>query len=158
MKVVIARNRLLAMALGCCALSTIFATRTSAQTPATKPDTQVLSTLTVRMIGIRNSKGNLIVKLSRNSNVVEMREVEIDQKTLTAQAVFTRLPYGAYAVSLFHDENRNGKLDCSFLKIPTEGYGFSNNPAKRIGQPRYEETTFVLNQPQSAIEIKLVYW
>ncbi len=146
------------MALCCCAFSTIFSTRTSAQSQAAKPDAQALSTLTVRMIGIRDSKGNLRVKLSRDSNVVEMREVEIDAKSLTAQVVFARLPQGVYAVSLFHDENLNGKLDSGFMRIPKEGYGFSNNPSKRFGLPKYEETTFVLSQPQSAIEIKLVYW
>jgi uncharacterized protein (DUF2141 family) len=72
--------------------------------------------------------------------------------------VFVKLPQGVYAVSLFHDENRNGKLDSGVMRIPKEGYGFSNNPAKRFGPPKYEETTFVLSQPQYTTEIKLVYW
>ncbi len=141
-----------------CALSTIFPVRNAAQAQTPKCVTQAASTLTVRMTGIRNAKGNLHVKLSHDSKPVQMREVEIDAKTLTAQAVFDRLPYGVYAVSLFHDENKNGLLDSNFLRIPKEGYGFSNNPSKRFGLPKYEETTFMLCQPQYTTEIKLVYW
>jgi uncharacterized protein (DUF2141 family) len=31
-----------------------------------------------------------------------------------------------YAVSVFHDENSNGKLDTNFMGIPREGVGASN--------------------------------
>jgi uncharacterized protein (DUF2141 family) len=151
-------NRFLALPLLCCALSTTCTMRTAAQAQMPRPSPEATSTLTVRITGIRNANGNLQVKLSRDTNVVELRAVEIEAKTLTAQTVFARLPYGAYAVSLFHDENKNGKLDSNLLRIPKEGYGFSNNPSKRVGQPKYEETTFILNQPQQATEIKLVYW
>ena len=158
MKAGMALSRLVALPLFCCALSTIFSMHAAAQTQAGESGAPATSTLTVRITGIRNAKGNLRVKLSRDSKVVEMRQVEIDAKTLTAQTVFARLPYGAYAVSLFHDENKNGELDSSFLRIPKEGYGFSNNPSKRLGAPKYEETTFMLSEPQSTTEIKLVYW
>lgn len=149
-------HRFMTWPLLCCALSTMFSTRAAAQTQTAQLG--ATSTLTVRIAGIRNPKGNLIVKLSRDSNIVEMRKVEIDRKTLTAQVVYRKLPQGVYAVSLFHDENMNGKLDSSFMGIPKEGYGFSNNPPKRIGQPKYAETTFKLSQPEYTTEIELVYW
>ena len=37
--------------------------------------------------------------------------------------------------SLLHDENENSKLD-TMLKIPKEGFGFSRNPAIRMGPPK----------------------
>ncbi len=32
-----------------------------------------------------------------------------------------------YAIAAIHDENMNGELDVNWMRIPTEGYGFSND-------------------------------
>lgn len=119
---------------------------------------QAVSKLTVRVTGIRNTTGNIRLALFRDSNFVQAQEVEIDAKTLTAAAVFDNLPQGVYSVNLFHDENRNGKMDTNLFGMPVEGYGFSNNPKKRMGKPGFDETNFQLNQPECAIEIKMLYW
>lgn len=116
------------------------------------------STLTVRVTGARNAKGKIRMALYRDSQFVEGREVEIDAATLSAKTVFERLPQGVYAVNLFHDENMNGKMDTNFFGMPLEGYGFSHNPAKRMGKPGFNETNFQLNQQECAIEIKMIYW
>jgi len=128
------------------------------QSRSSPPPQEATSTLTVRIDGLRNAKGDIYLKLSRDSKAIEVRKVEIDANTLTARTVFENLPRGAYVVSLIHDENRNEKLDTNFLGIPKEGYGFSNNPSKRMGMPKYDETTFALNQPQQAIQIHVIYW
>ena len=94
----------------------------------------------------------------RDAKFVEGREVEIDAATLSAKVVFEKIPRGAYAVNLFHDENMNGKMDTNFLGMPLEGYGFSNNPGKRMSKPGFDETSFQVNQPECAIEIKMIYW
>src|ERR1035441_3817868 len=108
----------------------------SAQTQATP--TQSTSTLTVRVTGIRNTKGNIHLTLYRDSKFIENRETEIDVKTLSAKFVFEKIPQGVYAVNLFHDENMNGKMDTNFVGMPVEGYGFSNNPRKRMGNPGFD--------------------
>jgi uncharacterized protein (DUF2141 family) len=130
-----------------------------AQTPGT-------STLRVRITGARNAKGRIGIELCRDpkafpcegSNAADSQWVQIDARTLTAQAVFERIPQGVYAVAVFHDENMNGKLDSNFFGIPKEGYGASNNPKKRIGPPKFEQAKFSLNQPECSIEISLMYW
>lgn len=139
----------------CCALLTTTTSRGAAQAPAAP---QATSTLTVRITGIRNATGNLHVTLRRDANVVDERTVEIDAKSLTGQVIFEKLPQGTYAVSVIHDENMNGKLDFDSMGMPVEGYGFSNNPEKRMGPPNPEETTFPLKQAQVTTEIKLIYW
>ena len=48
---------------------------------------------------------------------------------------------GTYALAVIHDENGNGRLD-KFMAIPREGFGFSRNPAIRMGPPRFEEVRF----------------
>ncbi|MGO9776998.1 MAG: DUF2141 domain-containing protein [Terracidiphilus sp.] len=128
----------------------------NAQTPVTS--VQSASTLTVRVTGIRNANGKIHLGLYRDSQFVEGRQLEIDARTLTATTVFTNLSRGVYAVNLFHDENMNNKMDTNLFGMPVEGYGFSNNPAKRMGKPGFDETNFKLNQPEAAIEIKMIYW
>ena len=117
-----------------------------------------VSTLTVRVTGARNAKGNVHLVLYRDSQFVEIRVAEMDARTRSAQFVLERLPQGIYTVHVFHDENMNGKMDTNFVGMPREGYGMSNNPQKRMGKPGFDETNFQLNQPEATIEIKLIYW
>jgi uncharacterized protein (DUF2141 family) len=119
---------------------------------------QAVSSLTVHITGIRNTKGNILIALYRDSKFAKAQGVEIDAKTLSAVAVFNNLPQGVYSVELFHDENRNGKMDRNLFGMPVEGYGFSNNPKKRMGKPGFDETNFQLNQAECTIEIKMIYW
>ncbi len=67
---------------------------------------------------------------------------------------FSDLPPGSYAVMVMHDENDNGKLDSNFMGMPTEGYGFSNNP-QVMRKPTFEEARFELAAEGGAIAIRL---
>ncbi|MDD9951592.1 MAG: DUF2141 domain-containing protein [Zetaproteobacteria bacterium] len=70
-----------------------------------------------------------------------------------------QLPAGReYAIVEFHDENQNGKLDTwGRLGIPTEGFGFSNNPPLRRGRPSWDEVKFFLGQDPLHLEIVNTY-
>ncbi|MCP4022677.1 MAG: DUF2141 domain-containing protein, partial [Desulfobacteraceae bacterium] len=65
------------------------------------------------------------------------------------------LPYGEYAVQVFHDENSNTKLDKRIFGIPIERYGFSNNASGKFGPPEYEEVSFTVDSFQTKMEISL---
>lgn len=43
------------------------------------------------------------------------------------------------AISVHHDRDEDGKLDKSLVGIPTEAYGFSNNPKRGYGPPKFEQ-------------------
>ena len=66
------------------------------------------------------------------------------------------LASGAYAVSLFHDENGNGRLD-TILGIPREGFGFSRNPPIRFGPPRFDAARFAVTSGEAAQQVRLKY-
>ena len=51
------------------------------------------------------------------------------------------LPPGNYALRVMHDENGNGKFDTNLVGMPTEGYGFSNNP-RVMRAATFEEARF----------------
>jgi uncharacterized protein (DUF2141 family) len=140
------------------ALAIRFSPRLEAQSTGT-------ATLTVHVIGARNAKGKLRAALFRGAGgfpndaslAVHTQSADIDRQTSSAQIVFTDLPTGVYAVSVFHDENMNQKLDKNFMGVPKEGYGASNNPKKKMGPPSFEETKFQVSGPEQSIEIKLIY-
>jgi uncharacterized protein (DUF2141 family) len=124
----------------------------SAQAPKT-------GKITVKITGIRNADGNLRIALRRDeATIVDSKIVDVDAKTLTAEAVFDNVAEGNYGVAVIHDENKNEKLDFNDMGIPIEGYGHSNNPAKRPGPPNFDETKFALTSSGATVEIKLIYW
>lgn len=63
------------------------------------------------------------------------------------------LPYGEYAVSVYHDENGNRKLDTGLFSIPKEPIGTSNDAKARFGPPKYDDAAFQLDEPKLTISI-----
>lgn len=76
----------------------------------------------------------------------------------TLEFEFIKLPYGEYAVAVFHDENGNLKMDTNMFGIPKEGIGISNNAYRMMGPPYYDEARFELNTPEKVIYIKMHYY
>ena len=137
----------------CCSLLLVHTDRANGQTATSK------GTLTVKVTGIRNTEGNIRVALRTDENtMIAGKVVAIDPKTLTAEAVFENLAEGSYGVAVIHDENKNEKLDFNEEGMPLEGYGHSNNPAKRPGPPDFNETKFAFAPPTATIEVALIYW
>lgn len=70
----------------------------------------------------------------------------------------TQLPFGSYAVAIFHDLNGNGKLDKNTLGIPTEPYAFSNNPSVKWRSPTFAETLIKFGESRKEIVMELKRW
>jgi len=115
--------------------------------------------LIVKIDGMRNAEGNILVALRTDeSTIIATQVATIDPKNLAAEAVFDNLGEGDYGVAVIHDENKNEKLDFNEYGMPLEGYGHSNNPSKRQGPPEFSETKFVFSAPTTSVNIKLIYW
>ncbi len=107
------------------------------------------SRININVGKLRNQKGVLGCRLhhaekgfpEESSGTVE-RRVAITGEIVRCD--FTDVSPGTYAVSCMHDENDNGKLDKSFLGIPSEGYGVSNNHTHAMSAPTWEESKFVV--------------
>jgi uncharacterized protein (DUF2141 family) len=92
-----------------------------------------VSDIGVAQIGIFNTEASFLDK------VYKAKEVKIkDQK---AVAIFTDIPDGTYAISVFHDKNKDEKLN-TFLGIPTENYAASNNAPSKFGPPKWKDAKF----------------
>jgi uncharacterized protein (DUF2141 family) len=152
---------------------TVFAGISAAQAPPAPAPTAAapaaaakMSTLTVRIKGIRNATGKIGVVLYADDKGFPLdpslsaaaKQVDIDPKTLTATAVFENLPQGTYAATVLHDEKMIGKMEFASDGTPMEGYGISNNPDSSSGPPTFDESKFMVDQPETAIDIAMVYW
>jgi len=62
---------------------------------------------------------------------------------------------GAYGITVFHDENKNGKMDKNFLGIPQEPYGFSNNMRVVFRPPSWDKSKFVVTGPTTDVSIEV---
>jgi uncharacterized protein (DUF2141 family) len=80
--------------------------------------------------------------------IVEVRNAKITQ-------TFS-LPKGEYAVSIYHDLNRNDKLDKNIFGAPTEPYGFSRNFTPLVRAPKFDEVKINLAQDKK-ISISLIH-
>lgn len=92
---------------------------------------------------LRNLKGELHFCLTREP--AHFPDCKRDPKAVTRSAPATAgririagLAPGSYALAIFHDENRNRKLDM-LIGIPREGFGFSRNPVVRFGAPKFRQ-------------------
>ena len=56
------------------------------------------------------------------------------------------------AVCAYHDENDNSRLDKNSFGIPIERYGFSSNPKRGFGPPKFHEAAIDLNAAIVQIE------
>lgn len=67
-----------------------------------------------------------------------------DSSNGTLVVKFFEIPAGTFAISIMHDANANGKLDANFLGIPSEDYGFSQNPDSLFGPPSFDKAAVPL--------------
>jgi uncharacterized protein (DUF2141 family) len=74
-----------------------------------------------------------------------------------ARCDFLDLQPGTYALAVIHDENMNGKLDTNEVRIPTEGYGFSNDASALMGAPSFNAASFPYDGQNLALTITLNY-
>lgn len=72
------------------------------------------------------------------------------------KAQFQSVPFGEYAVAVFHDENKNGILDKNFIGMPLEGCGFTT-PTKPKGPVAFNDARFVLNQATRLCAVQISY-
>lgn len=104
-------------------------------------------------------KGNVMVALYKQTDKW-MRMASGGSQMLPAKkdgvaVTFKDLPEGEYAVSLFVDENGNGKLDSNAIGIPIEPYAFSNDASGAFGPPTFEQAKFVVSKDAKTVVINI---
>lgn len=115
------------------------------------------ATLRVTVENLKNDKGQVVIAIFASKEdylkkpigeaAIRIRE------DLTGETEFRDLPAGTYAVATYHDKNANGDLD-TFLMIPREDYGFSNDARSPFGPPSFKSAAVELGAEDVHITIR----
>ena len=116
--------------------------------------------LTLVVPGLASNEGKVIIALFDSAEGFEkegafVRSAFVEPENQRAVWTFGDLPFGEYAVRLFHDENGNEKLDTNWMGIPKERYGFSNDARGKFGPPGYEAAKFRFDSDGMTLQVKL---
>jgi uncharacterized protein (DUF2141 family) len=73
----------------------------------------------------------------------------------SATCVFKGIAAGPAAITAFHDENANQKLDMTLGILPKEGLGWSNNPKVTMKPPTFAQSKFLVGNQPTNLQIRL---
>ena len=107
--------------------------------------------LMVEISGLKDASGNVYIAVYDSDSTWLSDEMVLNQKVVIADAldgdlVRTELllPLGDYALSVFYDQDGDGKLKTNFIGMPKEPIALSNNAVAKFGPPEYDDAVFSL--------------
>ncbi|MDH3695123.1 MAG: DUF2141 domain-containing protein [Gammaproteobacteria bacterium] len=114
--------------------------------------------LTITVTGAKPNIGQAVLTLFTSSDNCLKQPAVSEAKLINNEggAVFQlgQLKAGVYAVSIYYDENGDGKLNTGMFGIPKELVGFSNNVKGVFGPPSFKKTSF-MHSDSNRLNIRL---
>ena len=119
-------------------------------------------TLVVTVRDIRSNEGDIRIALYNSADNFLVDGRTAATQSLSAQEgavtfVFANLRPGIYVAVAFHDENRSGDFDTNFIRLPREGYGFSNGARALLGPPVFEDASVELVRSSAETDLPMNY-
>lgn len=119
--------------------------------------------VTVEVHDLRSTDGNLTITIYGDrpedflgpGRKLARKRVAISGPTTSACLSVPRP--GDYAIAIYHDEDDNHDFDRTFVGLPDEGYGFSNDAETIIGPPSYEDARFEVPAGGWTLTIRMRY-
>ncbi len=131
--------------------------------PATPARPAATATLVVEVEGLKDDAGHVHAALHASADGFPtrpekaLRQADAPISGGRARVTFDGLVPGGYAVSAYHDENGNGKLDTGFLGIPSEGLAASNDARGFMGPPSFEKARVEVGPGTNVIVVRVSY-
>ena len=103
--------------------------------------------ITVKITKIKGKKGVIRVGLYNKAKSFPKNKkvfkgiVVSDITGKVKEVIFKDIKKGKYAIAIFHDKNKNNKLDTNFFGAPKEGIGFSKNVSATFGPPSFKKAS-----------------
>lgn len=132
----------------------------SSFTPATEKEMAENGSITVTINGIEEQKGQVVFMLFISGDGFP-KEVDkaykkgiIKEFGTSATYTFKDIPYGKYAIAVFHDEDSNGEIKTNFIGFPKESVGASN--MTKMGKPSFNKSAIELNKESTSILMEFI--
>jgi uncharacterized protein (DUF2141 family) len=121
---------------------------------------QSRATLTVKVENVSSRGGNMRVALYDRTSWPNDDAAPVTDGVVPAKAGETivslrGIPPGTYGLKAFQDYNRNEQFDTTWLGLPAEKFGFSNDPRVMFSEPDFDATKFTLSPGANTITIHL---
>jgi uncharacterized protein (DUF2141 family) len=129
--------------------------------PIDNVEAQPTGTLRIVVSDVRAARGHVHVAVCPQA--VFLKDACVYKAIVPAKqgqtiATIDGMPAGTYAAQVYFDENDNDELDRSFIGIPEEGVGFSNNPSFAFRAPTFADTAFSYDGVSGSITVRLRYY
>jgi uncharacterized protein (DUF2141 family) len=129
--------------------------------PARGGEAQQAGTLRIVVSGVRTARGHVHVAVCPQALFLKdgcVYKAIVPAKQGETVVFINGMPPGTYAAQVYFDENDNDELDRSFIGIPEEGVGFSNNPSFTFGVPSFADAAFTFDGVSGSINVRLRYY
>ena len=109
--------------------------------------------LTIKVKNLRSNDGLVGIDFF-DENQAKIKGEYIPIKNNVAIITYDKLNKGKYGVRVYHDENKNDKMDFNWLKLPKEGFGYTGE--QQLKPPKTEDMLFLLDKDKT-VEIGMMY-
>jgi len=114
--------------------------------------------------GLRSEKGQIAIGVFKDNETFQKEDAFLNKQFVKTgisngeMKVQFSLEPGIYGLSLLDDENSNGKMEYNFLRIPKEGFGFSDYYHTGFTKPKFDAFKFSIEPNQKrTITVRIRY-
>ncbi|MBE9461994.1 DUF2141 domain-containing protein [Dyadobacter subterraneus] len=117
----------------------------------------------VTISDIRSEKGQIVLNVFKDEQSYQKeqpyKQIKVDKKGLDKGklVIHCTLEAGTYGVTLLDDENGNGIMDKNMVRMPREGFGFSNFFMEKLKKPSFDDFKMQLKNQDNQFAIRVKY-
>lgn len=121
-------------------------------------------TLILQFQNLESTEGQIRVAVYNSSEtflnedkILVAKEIKVIQAGEN-ELIIDDLPFGKYAIAVYHDINGDRALDTNLFGVPKEPYCFSNKGMSKWKKPSFEDAAFNFSTDGQVIKLALKRW
>lgn len=117
----------------------------------------------VTVSDIRSEKGKIVLNVFKDDQGYQSdhpyKQIKFEKKGLEkgSLVLMCTLEPGTYGITVLDDENENGQMDKNFVRMPKEGFGFSNFYLEKLKRPSFDEFKVDIKDLGNKVSIRVKY-